>query len=354
MKVVFDGGDLIRFDGNKSILYIMIGLPGSGKSHISNSIKDYYGDGVANVLSSDNYRLKLFGDENDQTHNQEVFNALYKDMRTLLFNKGVVIFDATNCTIKDRQRVLNQISNKDIRENTIVVAYLVNTPYHVCVERDSNRDRVVGKEVIKKFLHKFQCPQYFEGFDRIMFNYLGEDLNINEVESFIVNNFMKDFDQMNPHHIKTLDRHCIDIANHYNKEDDFRYIAGMLHDVGKVDTQTFDEQGIAHYYSHDSVGAYKMCCFNEYIKKDHLLETIMFINYHMNFHRDWRNEKYRKLFGDDLYNMLVEFANYDMIESGTNEIHSDIIRMQKEEKLMLSDILNSNVYREHKNHKLSK
>ena len=40
----------------------------------------------------------------------------------------------------------------------------------------------------------------------------------------------------------------------------------------------------------------------------------MVINYHMKFHKDWRTEKYRKLFGDTLYNILVDFAENDKKE----------------------------------------
>ena len=57
-----------------STLYILIGLPGSGKSTWAAMQKDCI------VLSSDEYREKLFGDATDQAHNAEVFNALRKDV----------------------------------------------------------------------------------------------------------------------------------------------------------------------------------------------------------------------------------------------------------------------------------
>ena len=59
-------------------LVVMVGLPGSGKSYYANKL---YQEAVSPtvILSSDDYRKRLFGDENDQEHNDQVFKALYAE-----------------------------------------------------------------------------------------------------------------------------------------------------------------------------------------------------------------------------------------------------------------------------------
>lgn len=54
--------------------YIMIGLPASGKDYYIERNKEE--DDV--VVSSDEIREELFGDVNDQKHNGEVFNEMFK------------------------------------------------------------------------------------------------------------------------------------------------------------------------------------------------------------------------------------------------------------------------------------
>ena len=104
-------------------------------------------------------------------------------------------------------------------------------------------------------------------------------------------------------------------------------------DLNKNYKPNFDEKGIAHYYGHDSVGAYYFMETMEFWLEegysfDEVCEMIFYINYHMKGHKDIRQpkpeKKYRALFGNERYNKLIDFANYDMIASGTYEQYSKI------------------------------
>lgn len=322
----------------KVICRIMVGPPGSGKSFIAKTFG-------WKVFSSDYYRFLVSGDENNQACTQEAFTLLYKDMRAYLLNGESCVFDATNMTMKDRARVFNQLKGIP---NLYIEAYIVNTPISVCIERDKQRNRTVGYDVIYKMVSRFQCPQYFEGFNSIKFRYNPQDSGINS-SAAMVQQSMLTMDQENPHHIFTLGEHCRKLSMNYDLKD-IRHRAGLWHDIGKMFTQNHDEQRIAHYYSHDSVGAYYLCSFPEWnydIKNiDDFLTLICFVNYHMNFHKDWRIEKYEKLFGSVLYNQLIEFAEYDKEASGTEAIHSEIMKMQKIENLALDEIRTSKIWSE--------
>lgn len=62
------------------------------------------------------------------------------------------------------------------------------------------------------------------------------------------------FEQHSPHHDKNLWDHTLEVFKGVPDELELKY-AALLHDIGKPSTQTFDENGIGHYYGHDKVGA---------------------------------------------------------------------------------------------------
>lgn len=318
---------------------LFVGPPGCGKSYIAEMFRK---DGWK-IFSSDYYRFLVSGDENNQACTQEAFTRLYKDMRESLINGENCILDATNINIKDRARVFNQLQGIP---NLEMEAYIINTPISVCIERDKFRDRTVGVDVIMKIVGKFQCPQYFEGFSKIEFHYAIDEMKQNS-SAALVQQAMLVMDQENPHHIYTLGEHCKRLASNYNRESIW-HRAGLWHDVGKLFTQTHDSQRIAHYYSHDNFGAWYLCSFPEWNSTlciEDFLKLVCIVNYHMNFHKDWRIDKYRKLFGDSLYEQMIQFAEYDKEASGTENIHADIMRMQKELFMQLDEIRNSDIWR---------
>ena len=328
----------------------MIGLPGSGKSTVAREkIIPKLNKGC--IFSSDEYRRRLLGDECDQSNNQLVFSTLYRELLQCLKMGRDAILDATNICIKDRKRIFDQI--KSIRNDVEVIAYLVNTPLSTCIERDKMRDRIVGKGVIFKMLDRFQCPQYFEGFDKIEFDFFQRIHNTFDGAILPILNIMDDFDQENPHHVGTLGEHCRKLASYYEDEGSLQYLAGLLHDVGKLSSKSVDEQHICHYYNHDNRGAYNICCFPEYLNFkfdfNDCLTIIAIINFHMKFHKDWlNNEKYKKLLGNTLYDILAEFAEYDKLASGTTEIHNYIMDAMKVKKLALNEIRSSSEYKKAK------
>ena len=62
----------------KPKFYILVGLSGSGKSSYN------FGEEIIKI-SSDALRAELYGDENDQTHNSEIFNELHKTFKKWQF-----------------------------------------------------------------------------------------------------------------------------------------------------------------------------------------------------------------------------------------------------------------------------
>ena len=89
----------------------------------------------------------------------------------------------------------------------------------------------------------------------------------------------------------------------------------MYHDLGKPYSRTFDDDKIAHYYSHANVGAY-LYLLNMLGKANerYIIDNAFVINYHMRpftWTEDKTREKYRKIFGDEKYNVLMLLNDCD-------------------------------------------
>lgn len=78
---------------------MMIGLPASGKSYKAETLSKLYN---AHIHSSDKLRLELFGDENIQDKNNELFAELHRRIKKDLSVGKSVIYDATNISYKRR------------------------------------------------------------------------------------------------------------------------------------------------------------------------------------------------------------------------------------------------------------
>ena len=289
-------------------LFLLVGLPASGKSTFA--IKKLQNDNTI-ILSSDELRKELLGDENCQENNEIVFKTLYKRAKEYLQNGKNVVIDATNINIKSRKRALSNFEKMDIRRVAIVFA----TPYEICIDRDMSRKRTVGENVIKKFLYRFEIPMEYEGFDYIE---IIHNNNYYSLKNFMLK--MCKFNQLNPHHKFTLDTHCIKCAEEVSnktKNKNLELSAG-IHDLGKLFTQSFDENEVAHYYNHHNVGAYMVMCCEEMLDR----ELLFYINFHMNpfFWKEKKtHDKYKKLFGEELYNNLIILHECDKIASGTRK-----------------------------------
>lgn len=288
-------------------LIVLVGLPASGKSTYA---KEHLENKNTVILSSDKLREELLGDERCQDNNDLIFRTLYKRAKEELQNGKNVVIDATNINIKARRSTLSNFVKMDIERIAIVFA----TPFEVCIARDKERERTVGEEVIKKFFYRFEIPMEYEGFDKVTI--------VKDGHYYIHTLFdnMRYFDQKNYHHKYSLGEHCMKCYEYIKELTDNESLinSAQLHDIGKLYTQTFEEDGVAHYYSHHNVGAYVVMCSNYQYNS----ELLFYINFHMQPFF-WKEEKtfnkYRKLFGDKLYDNLMLLHKCDKKASGTHE-----------------------------------
>lgn len=290
-------------------LFMMIGIPASGKTSLAEQIANSEG---AEIVSSDNIRKELYGNENIQGDSNEVFKTVENRIINGLKNNKNMIYDATNINYKRRMAFLQKIRKLKIEKIAIMVA----TPYEQCLIRNSQRERQVPEEVIKRMYYNFYVPQYFEGWNDIQIKY--------------TNNYMfffsdlEDIEQDNPHHKLTVLEHCKKTEEILNKQNGQLSIpinfAGRLHDIGKLKTKTFinskgEKTNIAHFYNHEKVSTYDSLFYVnlrsriEMMKDEEFaLETIKLIQWHM---LPWTKmsekteQKYKKLLGENFWNDLM-------------------------------------------------
>lgn len=291
------------------ILNILCGVPGAGKSTYAKTLES---QGYV-VMSSDKIRKVFYGDENCQTHNDSVFDILYKVATDHLSDGRDVVIDATNINVKTRGKALSHFTNV----NCIKVCTVICTPPIGIKINDANRKRCVGSEVIDKYLKLFEIPTRDEGFDYIEFYYPQRDKGALEDLEVYISDFALYYEQNNPHHSHTVGEHCVIASNAYLLENETKDkdIANALlyHDIGKPYTMTRDEKGVNHYYGHGNYGAYMCVCSRQFRLGKLSPESVFYINHHMSPYL-WQGkqaEKFRKFYGDEVYNNLMIVHKYD-------------------------------------------
>lgn len=296
---------------------VMCGLPASGKSTTGRRLAKLY-DGV--YISSDEIRKELFGDENEQSKNEEVFSEMEKRAKSALENKKDVVYDACNISYKRRIALINRFK----RYNPYFLCYVMYSPYDDCLINNQKRERIVPDYVIKKMIMNFYFPQYFEGWDEICFihsqNIPKKEYNLTDL--FYGENGLCSIEHENPHHKLSIGDHCI--ATYFNcltdEKADYRVrIAALLHDIGKPFCKIFEDSkgnpiDYAHYYQHHLVSGYQAF---EYINKikgitfDDILYILALIDFHM-YPYFWEKDdnqkmknKYMNLWGEDMFKDIL-------------------------------------------------
>lgn len=150
------------------ILHILCGIPGSGKSTISQRLNDY-------VVSTDHLRKCLWGDESIIKYDKLIFDLSEKIISYMLKNNDPVIFDATNLTKARRSKLINLAKSF----NAQVILHWVQCPLEIAIERNLQRERKVPIHIIKALYNSFQEPTLEEGLDKIKI--YNSDLNLTEV-----------------------------------------------------------------------------------------------------------------------------------------------------------------------------
>ena len=100
-------------------LFMCIGLPASGKSEQAKKLAAEYN---AEIFSSDELRVEMFGDVNHQENNNALFNELHKRIRECLASGKSAIYDACNINYKRRMEFLKSLNKISCEKIAVIMA----------------------------------------------------------------------------------------------------------------------------------------------------------------------------------------------------------------------------------------
>lgn len=293
-----------------AILEMFIGIPGCEKSTHARKMMEK--DSSIVIVSSDAIRKELYGSEEDQSHNQEVFNEVFNRTRAAIKDNKHCIIDATNLSRKRRIAFLKQFNNCEKRATVFAI------PFEVCCERNNSRERIVPQYAMDRMYRSFEPPHYAEGFDDIQI--VGsKDIDTMYIFKCEQENIKTSHD--NSHHTFSCGIHCFEaelyIKNKYPNEVDLQ-MAARFHDVCKYKCKVFhnakgEPTEEAHYYNHENVSAYDFIVHYFLMPPKRVIHIANLIANHMVFYAgEQAMEKRRKLYGEKFWEDLKKIHEADL------------------------------------------
>jgi len=158
----------------KHRLWLMCGIPGSGKSTWIKTHKHYFSENMA-IISRDAIRFALLGEKDAYfSKEKEVWAEYINQSINSLENNTDTILDATHINESSRGKILRALGEhlKDVEINAI----LINTDVKTAIERNNLREglALVPETAIKNMYSQLTFPTLEEGFDHI---YIYEEEN---------------------------------------------------------------------------------------------------------------------------------------------------------------------------------
>lgn len=138
-------------------LYVLMGLPGAGKSTWAAAQKNMI------HVSSDGIRKELFGSELIHIFNKSVMGIFRIRVRKALHQGHDVVADTCHMTRQQRQRTLAAAP-----QGTQKVLVHIDVSVKQAIKGDLNRKRHVTPIVILVYKRRFERPNVDEGFDEII------------------------------------------------------------------------------------------------------------------------------------------------------------------------------------------
>lgn len=215
-----------------------------------------------------------------------------KAMREALLNGKDIYCIGENLTHKQRRGVLDGLRSLNV---TFIA------------------DLYIGEVVNIDMIKRFAPPYYNEGFTVVNLTVLNPSIFEDTFETLQL------MDQEHPNHSLTIGVHCREVANLLAEQtqDEAIITAGLMHDIGKMDTKKYKESGVATYHDHHSVGAYRALSFlaSTDLNKDDQLRASVLIAWHMipKMVTEAKGlKKIKKFLGDTLWEDLMLLHRADI------------------------------------------
>lgn len=148
------------------MLYVLCGPSYCGKSTYAEKLKNLIAshDVSVTIVNPDSIREEVFGDASKQDKGHVIFQIAYGRVEEALERGDIVIFDATNLTLRARKPLI-EIARE--YKTMIIAITFKELSMAEFVERYTARERRVPIEVVGKQRQKFVLPTREEGFARV-------------------------------------------------------------------------------------------------------------------------------------------------------------------------------------------
>lgn len=142
------------------ILYVLCGIPGSGKTHWANNFLKTHPK--VQYVSRDVIRFRLLETNDDYfAKEKKVFDIFSTQITTLLHSGQDVIADATHISVPSRAKLVNSIVNRGLTLEDFSIKFIfMNTPLDKCMKNNESRTERehVPKSVLRRMWYQFEPP----------------------------------------------------------------------------------------------------------------------------------------------------------------------------------------------------
>ena len=143
-------------------LYIISGVPGSGKDYFLNQ---YFGNSSnVKIISRDVIRFSLIENDDGYFSKEDlVFSKFCKAIREAFNEYDIVIANATHLNERSRNKLLNSLG-KDFLKDKLINCIYMDVPLKVALERNAKREglSLVPEDAIKRMYESAHRPNYGE------------------------------------------------------------------------------------------------------------------------------------------------------------------------------------------------
>ena len=280
------------------------------------------------------FRKDIYGKEKKVSFVDDIRNDLARrdfTINAMAYNQKEGIIDLYNGQKDIENRIINFVGKAEERiiEDPLRVLRAFRFMSRLKFSLSENTVEAIKKQ--KELLKNIPEERITMEFSKLL---LGENIKNTltlmkdtGVLELIIHEFKTtyDFNQCNPHHNLDLFNHIINVVSKVPADLELRYSA-LLHDIAKPIVQTFDEEGIAHYKTHEIVGADMARDILTRMKLPvKFIDTVVeIIKKHMILYRDVTDKKFNKLLSEMGYNNLWRLIEHCIAdnESKNNEVVS--------------------------------
>ena len=294
------------------------------------------------TINNQNYEIARFRKEHNIKGRKELEINSVKEVEedlgrrdftfnSMAYNKERGIIDPFNGKEDIRKRVINFIgdSEKRIEEDPLRMLRAFRFMSRLGFELGKETERAIKKH--SDLLFYVANERKGEEFNKILLGKNVKKTLEKMKECRILERLIQgiertyEFDQCNPYHKDDLFSHIVNVVDKVKSDDLILKWAALLHDIGKPETQTFDRNGTAHYFSHEKIGGLiSKKILSELHQTSEIKENVgLLVEKHMLLHKELRDSKWIKLIRELGPQNMERLINLSVADNESKKIETE-------------------------------